>query len=595
MKITICPISISKDLGVKESNKIVNTNFVIDFEENATVNHYYEGIVDDKICLLFGSIYDKQEDFIKYVRQRYKQFGSKGLFDIDGSFVYIEIDMNKGNMVVVSEREGLIPLYYRVYGNQIALTTECDRLFYDYAEGDIDYSAMYDYLRYGLLIGNNTMSTKVKLLQGGSELLIDANGMLECKKVRCFHHDSLSEVDDTRSIAKEMKSIYENAIKKRIDRKMDEMAVFLSGGMDSRFVLSAMNNISSDSGPVCYAFGQPLSEEVDIAEKVASVRDNKFNVITLLPEDHIVDAKDYVRMTCGTDMLAQSYIIAAAKKIKNKGQTAFFTGTILEAHIGGSFLPEDALDYKGKFSEYIVSKMGNVKCELFKEDELKEICNSNVYSKVFANNKGNLEFEAKKYDDWLVKDIIQSFIIDQRDKRLVLNREIVPGKYLDYINPNFDKDFLELVAKIPAKERFQRKFYREVFVANYPEYGNIVYNNTGLPISAPMTYWIQGAKLEMQKEVMFAEIQKEMNKNKHEFYYPHYYSDFDGYSRYNRKWREFFGEILFSEKSYLVGKILREDSVRKMYHDHIAGKANYRKKLLYIASLELFYQTMIRR
>ena len=376
---------------------------------------------------------------------------------------------------------------------------------------------------------------------------------------------------------------------------MDEIAVFLSGGMDSRYVLAGMNNILSDAKAVCYSFGQPLSDEVDVARKVALMGDNKFNVISLLPEHHLIDAKEYISMTCGTDMLAQSYIISAAKEIRNLGQTAFVTGSFIECHIGGTFLPEDAIEYTGKFSKYIISNMGKVKCELFKEEELEEICNSNEYRKFFADNKSNLEVEAKKFDEWKVKDIIQSFIIDNRDKRLVLNREIVPSKYLDYINPNFDKEFLDLASKIPAEERYQRKFYREAFVSNYPEYSNIVYNNTGLPISAPIRYWSQGTQSEVQKEILYANVQREMNENKHEFYYPHYYSDFDGYSRYNEMWKEFFMETLFSRETYLVGKIIRRDCIEKMYYDHISGKANYRKKLLNLASLELFFKTMIRR
>ena len=434
------------------------------------------------------------------------------------------------------------------------------------------------------MIGNHTFSREVKLLQGGSGLVYN-QGTVACEKKYFFYHDSSNEEDDIDLLIEKLDAAYIKALKKRIDRPMNEIAVFLSGGMDSRMVLAALNTIVSDEKVRCVSFGQPKCEEVDVARKVAEVSYNDFFAIELTPSDHLSNAQEYAYMTCGSDMSAQSYIIDAAKTIRKRGISAFMTGSFIECHVGGTFLPDTAIETNEKLSQYLPQNMKAVKCELFSEEELRSIMISDAYETYFEGRTGNLVEEAQKYDGFPVKDIIQSFIIDNRDKRLVLNREIIPGQYLDYLNPNFDIDFLKVAARIPARERRKRKFYREYLVKKYAPYANVTYNNTTLPVSAPLEYWGEGSNIELQREKLFSELQK-VSKN---VYYPHFYSDFDGYSRYDETWAQFFYDTLLADNAFLVGKIISRDAVEKMLDEHKKGLKNNRKLLLNLASLELFF------
>lgn len=560
--------------------KVAFASYKVFTKETANIDHFYSEFIESGSILAFwyGSLYQKCS-----IEEMHKKALCNTLFEVDGSFLYVEITSDSG-LKVYSEREGLIPVYYRSEGNYIEVSTRQDIIQSKLGVADIDYSAVWDYLRYGLLIGSHTFSNSIRLLQGGSVLTFNDKG-LAVKKERFFHHNAQNEEHDTAKLMDDLNKAFVDGIRKRIDRPIEEISVFLSGGMDSRLVLAAGNEI--DKGKLkAVSFGQPYCEEVDIARKVADVSENAFTAIDLQPKDHLEDAEEYAKLTNGSDMSAQSYIIGAAKKIKEQSITAFMTGSFLECHIGGTFLPESALTTTQKLSEYLPQNMKNVKCELFPEEELKELLVPGIYEKVFSGKTDNLIEEAKQYDSFEVKDIIQSFIIDNRDKRLVLNREIVPSQSLDYINPCFDKDFLAVAARIPADYRFKRKFYRDFFVAKYPEYADVNYNNTTLPISAPFELWAEGSRNEYNRELMYVNLMLNGRKT----YYPHFYSDMDGYSRYDEYWRAFFRDMLLSNDSVFIGKIIRRDMVEKMLEEHYSSKSNYRKKLLNLASLELYFR-----
>lgn len=552
--------------------------------EVAQVDHFHSEVLENgKIfAFWFGSLYE-----VCSISEMHKRALDNTLFDIDGSFLYVEID-SEGKLKAYSEREGLIPIYYNYGGDGLEISTRQDVIQKE-GDADIDYSAVWDYLRYGLLIGSHTLSQSVRLLQGGS-LLVYSSKEVKIEKIRFFHHDASKEEYDTSKLMNELSDAFVAGIKKRIDRPSDEISVFLSGGMDSRMVLAA-GNLVENTAFKATSFGQPDCEEVDIARKVSEVNGNQFYAIELQPKDHMDDAEEYARLTNGSDMSAQSYIINAAKKIREHGITAFMTGSFLECHIGGTFLPESALTTTQKLSEYLPQNMKNVKCELFPETELRDLLVPGIYEQLFEGKTSNLIEEARQYDYFQVKDIIQSFIIDNRDKRLVLNREIVPSQSLDYINPCFDKDFLEVASRIPAEKRFKRKFYRDFFVEKYPAYADVCYNNTTLPVSAPFELWAEGSKNEYNREQMYVKLMQNGRKT----YYPHFYSDMDGYSRYDETWKAFFNEMLLSPESVFIGKIIRRDKIESMLSDHNCCKANYRKKLLNLASMELYFRLAQKR
>lgn len=566
------------EVWIKEVTKVNHYNFFRDKESHT-------------LYIKWGAVYEPEvsvETEMSFLINAFEK-NSDSMVNIDGEFIFVKMEEVTGKITVVSDREGIMPVYYREIKGGLFVATECRKLFYDYCEEDIDKRAVNDFLRFGTLVGNRTMSQKVKLLQGGSVLQYEV-GNIKIKRHYKFHYRTV-ENQDIEKLMDDVVRTYKAAIQKRVKDREKETCIFLSGGMDSRFLLATMNSVCEEKIPT-YSFGQNFSEEVEVARQCATLKDNPFFWISVNAADFAGNAEEYENIVCGADMFPQSYIIEAVNQIR---QTHFMTGFALDAYMGGTFLDEEAINTELELSQFLKEHLKLLKMNVFSKDELKELCLNSAVEDFLKYDTLDLEEEAVNYSGIPVKDAIQAFAIDTRAKRLVLCREIVPAKVMDCSYVSADKDFLEAVSKIPAEWRQNHKFYHKLFLDVAPEYANIVYNNTTLPVSAPIEMWKQGTMNEGKRENMYEKIIERYNEEHEEkMYYPHFYSDFNGYSRYDETWKGLFEKYLLKEDAFICKRWFDYGKISKIYQEHIEGKANRRKELIYLTSLEIFMKNTLK-
>lgn len=560
-------------------------------KEATNRNHYLSkhDNVSNKVYVLWGNLYCSKDTsknmMFENIIMHYENNSLENIFEVDGEFIFACIDENGIN--ILSDREGIMPIYYRIIDDKCIFTSRCELLFLDYTEDDIDTNSINDFLRFGCLIGDRTMSKKVKLLQGGS-IARYINHKFFAERIYKFYYQEPAENVD--KLIDDVVEAYRSAIKKRIDGIEQETCVFLSGGMDSRFLLAEMNKVTTDRVHT-YSFGQVLSEEVNVARECAALENNPFSWIKVDPKDFVINASEYERMVCGADMFPQSYIIEAAKQID---KSHFITGFALDAYMGGTFLNEEAIKTDEKLSGFIKDNLKLAKMNVFSKNELEQMCSNQDAKKIFSIDIEDLVREAERYDDIPVANAIQAFSIDNRAKHVVLWREIVPAKFLDCSYVSADRDFLKLCSKIPAEWRLNHKFYHKLFVDKEPEFAKIAYNNTTLPVLAPVEKWDEGTRNESRREKQYEEIIREYNlTHLDKMYYTHFYSDFNGYSRYDEAWQNLFQKYLLSEDSIVCRKWFDREYINKLYAEHLSGEKNRRKELTYLTSIEVFLRNML--
>ena len=101
--------------------------------------------------------------------------------------------------------------------------------------------------------------------------------------------------------------------------------------------------------------------------------------------------------------------------------------------------------------------------------------------------------------------------------------------------------------------------------------------------------WKQGTANEAAREKLYADFMSVYNKTHEEkLYYPHYYSDFEGYSRYDAGWKQLFETYLLSPDAVIVNLFFDKQKVEQLYQEHIQGIKNNRKKIIFLTSLEIF-------
>lgn len=543
-------------------------------------------------ALLIGRIYD--EEIIEYNKPAYSLYniyrdsGIKGLAKVDGDFLFILYESNSDRFILVADKEGTYPIYYSCT-NGLLISSNIEILVQELDEEKVDISSIYDFLSYGTTLGDRTFSKEVKILNGGHWLTYQKKSIIIEKYYEFIYSEDMGS---KKQLIEELGQSYINAIKKRIDRDYKSICIFTSGGMDSRLLVAAINQLS-ESRVDCFSFGQVGASEVNIAREVSELNSNKFTHLTLEPEDFIENSYQYILYTGGMDMFPQSYIINIAKRLREE-KNMFFNGFAIDALIGGTFINQKAIDSKDKFSDFVLDNKGVLKMNVFSEAELKQLCKKNVFEDFFSSNSNNLRIEAEKEDSHRVKDIIQPFGVKNRAKRVVMLRDTVPKRFLDVYYPSLDVDFLKAVSKIPASYRKNHEFYRAFFIEFAPEYSKIIYNNTNLPITAPIEYWKEGSEIEYNREKLYEKIMCATGNSRGE-YYKHYYSDFNGYSRYNKLWRQYFDKYLLTDDAYIVKHYFDLDVIKQYYKEHIDSIKNHRQKLVYLLSLEMFFKVFVEK
>lgn len=322
----------STSVKVKGFSEVLFFNgFHLCVNHNIVSNRIRFETIDHQMIVLIGEVYDKEFVSIEQIKKVFSENGASGILNIDGDFVFILVGTDE--IHCVSSREGIIPVYYYYRQDKFAIGTNCRGLFKisNFCIDDIDESAINDFLRFGSLIGSETFSTRIKLLEGGSEL-VKKNGQITCKKIYSFRYNPETIPED--DLMEEIISTYRRGIIKRTPN-LEGISLLLSGGMDSRFALFAFNSIERGKvSTIC--FSQNESDELFTARQCASLYRNPFYWIPTNAEDFVANSRQYMQLVCGTDMFPQSYIVNALKGLNIKG---YYTGWALGPLLGGTFYP----------------------------------------------------------------------------------------------------------------------------------------------------------------------------------------------------------------------------------------------------------------
>lgn len=567
-------------------NKLSFGNWTI--YHDSTEGYQFRSIIkEQRVLFYYGYIYDERWTEPQKIFDQLQKSGESSIFEIDGEFIFGIIGEDK--CIIYSDREGLIPLYYSAKRTDFMVTTDVSILFQNYVEADIDYTAINDFLRFGMLIGNKTFANSAKLLEYGSKLSY-TKGKVNFTRIYLYSFAG-EKFEDEDALIDSLVNGYQKAIYKRLCGNGSQTCVFLSGGIDSRFLLACLNEIAPEKVKTV-SFGQPCSEETMIALQCAKVRENEFEWQVLTPDKFIESAEEYIRLTCGMDMFPQSYILNVARQAQYK---QFYTGFAMDVYLGGTFIDEEAIACGGKLSDFIESNLKLVKMVCLSESVLKRILRPEIRDMFMGLGSGYLKQIASEYDGLSVKDSLQPFATKNRAVRLVMLRDLSPGRFVNYINPSVDLEFQNIVKRIPVESRLNHKLYQKLMCKKFSDYADIPYNNTTLPVSFSVDLWKEGAKREYERELVYERVMMSGHPNiSRKVYYPHYYSDFNGYSRYDETWRQLFLKYLLDENLFIYEKLFDCKEISQIYKEHVSGQTNWRKEIIAVTTLSMFLELFLK-
>jgi asparagine synthase (glutamine-hydrolysing) len=218
----------------------------------------------------------------------WEQWGTDCLERLSGMFAFAIWDRNRDCVFLARDRFGKKPLYYTLLPSGVLLfASELKALLvHPEVAREIDPTAVEDYLTLGYVPDPKSIFKSVRKLEPG-HFIIAAHGSrsLEPKQYWNLRFRERAERADERELCEELYGRFKRAVQRRLLAEVP-LGAFLSGGVDSSAVVTAMSEITNEPVRTCsISFGDPRYNEAAYAERVATRLGTNHRVEQVDPDD----------------------------------------------------------------------------------------------------------------------------------------------------------------------------------------------------------------------------------------------------------------------------------------------------------------------
>ncbi|MCD6023291.1 MAG: hypothetical protein K0Q91_207 [Fibrobacteria bacterium] len=371
--------------------------------------------------------------------------------DLNGDFFAALHDERSGKLVLIADRLGLRPVYFRARAPEFFF---CSRLrgFLGLANFSprIAEETAACFLDLGHLAGDLTWFEGVNLLPPATWLEVDLNAGSPPRLRRYWTWQAIRPLNlELPEAVEEFSRLLRQAVSRRIFPG-EKVSVLLSGGLDSRALLGCVPPASLGGTAT---FGQPGCRDVVYAERVARIYGSDHATFPLTPENwdrgrfHAVWKCDGMSSPADLSSSQFSGEMAALGAANMNG----FAGDLVA---GGSYL-----------------KAG------------------------FLNTAADAAFAARSYgeqarwtdpgDDYARGPHTDPFVLANRVRRLTVAGNLEIDDRVEQRKPFMDVDLLDFLYALPDEYRWKGKLYHRALLRMRPDlFGGVPWQKTGLPLSA---------------------------------------------------------------------------------------------------------------
>jgi len=374
------------------------------------------------------------------------------LSKIDGCFTAILY--NKSELKLISDRYGMKPLYIWNNEDNFAWVSEVKALLaLKCFKPEINTKAIKCFMDLGHLLGDLTWFRDVKMINAASVITysIKKRELLEEKRYWKWSNIKPQTLSFNEAAIR-LSSLLQNAVQKRV--KIDErIGVSLSGGLDSRSVLAAINQVNGQN-VVYFTFGKKDCDDIKIASKVTSIKNNPHYVFELNEKNWMNERFHSVWKTDGMISLLHLHNPESYEYLKELFDINI-NGFIGDLSMGGSWI-----------------------------DELEKKITKGAANKKFGKH---IEFTDLNNSFYNISHQ-DPYFIDTRVRRFTNMGLIRYSFNIETRRPFIDNDLIEFLYSLPDRYRYKSKLFKKTLLNYYPEYfENIPWQKTGYPISKEMT------------------------------------------------------------------------------------------------------------
>jgi hypothetical protein len=399
---------------------------------------------------------------------------------LNGSFAVIIWDNFKNILQIVTDRTGMFPVFMREDVNGvIELSSNADIVGNSITDKDeLDYESMAEFLVTGKVTFPNTYYKSIKCLDYG---VVHSFGVVDDKikvlpKLNCLGLDI--KIDHTATeagLSEELGQAFKKAVSRRTLTLFGQTGISLSGGLDSRTILCAADNVK-DLWAFC--FFDEENQEFKIAEQIAREVGVRFIPFKRDFDHYGSNAEMGIKISGGMGDFGNNHYLGFRNQLREAGIDNLITGfycdylfkaLCLNKKISKITRTESLSEFK--FQTYMPLFWGKTKFD----DSVKERLENTFPKEIRMDQSEEAILEIEKRRVFPL-----SYEPDHQET-------IVPQRVMGWFLPTVDNDIIDVYLKTPVRYKLNTSLYSKTVEKVCGKKVSAIRNiNTGARVNASL-------------------------------------------------------------------------------------------------------------
>ena len=215
------------------------------------------------------------------VLRLYRTYGTEFVHRIDGSYAIAIYDGQLNELLLIRDRLGTTPLFYRVLNGKVIFASEIKAILeVDKDQNTIDLAALHAFLSYGYVPNPETLFESIRQVKPGHMLICKDGNIVERPYWKFIYQQEKQDKPEEYYKENFLKS-FETSVSKRLNRYPNAGA-FLSGGLDTSGVVAVMHKLRETPFKVFTAgFQEDAYNEIDEAKMLADYFGLEHHTVTI--------------------------------------------------------------------------------------------------------------------------------------------------------------------------------------------------------------------------------------------------------------------------------------------------------------------------
>ena len=406
----------------------------------------------------------------------YEQERESFIPKLNGVFIIAIYDRERNRILIFNDRFGLYPLFYSCRGGRLIFAPEmkgilCDEQF----PRKLDLTALAQYVRFQLLLGERTFFEEIRLLPCASILIYElASGSCSVNSYWSFADIPHRPEVSFEEAAEEIAMILSRTVK-RLSGDAYRPGVYLSGGLDSRTILGLI-----DRRPIAtLTYGIQNCRDIYYAKRIAEVEGSDHYWIDLPDGEWVKENVDFhLDLTEGFHSWIHAHGISTlsqARQLMDVNLTGWGGGTVM----GKRFI--EPLLFSAVDDSALITHLFYKFNQKYTWPSINEAEESLLYRQPIRNKVQGLAYdsfrtELSPYLDYRSDVKSEYFYLRNHDRRLTSNLVTFKRSHIEVRFPFYNYDLFDFLYSLPVQFRMDKRLYRAVIQRRLPRLSYIPYD-----------------------------------------------------------------------------------------------------------------------